>query len=125
MYPSKIKRLRRTEWHYKINGFGEAMSLRIFLALGYHAAKTNPSMKVKLHLFAKKSWNLMMKTPNIDYTPSWDVIPKHWKGLDPLEKELDAAERALADDPDDVGFSKRELGAEVTVGSDGVVERKK
>ena len=110
-HPSKMKQLRRTEWYYRLNGTGEAMALRTMINLGLHVAKTNATMNVTLHLFGKSAFNKMQSLPNIDHTPLWTVIPKHWKGMTPLEGQIHAAEMALVRDSDDDGFTTKELAS--------------
>lgn len=105
-HPTKLKPLRRTEWFRRMNGLGEALTIRTMINLGVYAAKTE---KVELHLYGKTPWNDMLKLPNIGFTPRWDVINKEWKGLSPIERQLADAEEALVTDADDADFSKKEL----------------
>ena len=83
--------------------------LRTMICLSCHVAKMYPSLKVTMHLYGKAAFNEMLKLPNIDLTPFIDIHPKKWKGMNALETELDEAEKALVKDPDDEGFTKKQL----------------
>jgi len=112
LYPSRLKQLRKTE-HYTrgVAHFGEALALRCFFCLATHIAKTRPNLDVHIHLFGTAALNEMFKLPKIGFTPRFDVVPKKWKGMSPLEQEISDTEASLVEDEDDRGFSKKHLAA--------------
>jgi hypothetical protein len=112
IYPTRLKQLRKTE-HYTRGAahFGEALALRCFFCLATHIAKTRPNLDVHIHLFGTAALLEMFKLPNIGFTPRFDVVPKKWKGMTPLEQEISDAEASLVEDEDDRGFSKKQLAA--------------
>ena len=63
----------------------------------------------------------MIKLPNIGYTPRFDVVPKTWKGMDPVERQLAEAEEALVERDDDVGFTKKQLASRIDLAGDVAV----
>jgi len=113
LYPSKkCKQLRKTEHFTRgIDNFGEALVLRCFFCLATHIAKTHPKLNVHMHLYGMAAFNKMLTLPNIGYTPRFDIVPKKWKGLSPLEEALAEAEAQLVEDEDDRGFTKRQLSS--------------
>ena len=122
MYPTKIQPLRRTE-HYTRgkDNFSEALVLRTFICLASYVAKTRPDLEVHMHLYGKAAFNRMIQLPNVGYTPRWDVVPKKWKGLDPIETMLADAESALVDDDDDTGFTKKQLASVIDMKTQSVI----
>lgn len=114
MYPTRLKQLRRTE-HYTrgTNHFGEALTLRCFFCLASHISKSYPKLEVHMHLYGTAAFNEMLKLPNVGYTPRFDIIPKKWKGMTPLEQALAEAEKDLVEDEDDRGFTKKQLQSSI------------
>ena len=109
-YPTRIKQLRKTEWYRRMKGLGEALALRTMINLGCYASKTTTAT---LHLYGKTAWNQMLALPNIGYTPAWSVVNPKYKGLSPIEAQLADAEALLIEDPDDAGFTRKELNSEI------------
>ena len=98
--PTKVKRLRRTEW-FRRNPTAEALVVSALWQFTQRIADLHPTLKATLHIYSKTPFN-----DSLDLSDSTSSVNYKLKGVKKKLSKLEAAEAKFTEDQD--GFTKTE-----------------
>ena len=110
--PTKVKRIRRTEWFYRLDGTTESLVLHTLLDFTMRIANLMPALRATLHLYSISTWTRMIKLdPQVNYPVDYTL-----KGKKRTLTKIEEAEALLIPHNQLEGFTKAEASKKLPKG---------